>query len=669
MAYNQCSGVNQPVFGPPEQTLFLGCSIASFSTSVGWNEQIGELTVTLVQDTCPVPGGGNPKVYWDSTLTKQTTTAADPGFLKPNVGSPVYFRVGSFEWSGLVQSWEQNNSLSGKPTYTVKMTDPRQLLQGAQLIVGNWAGTVALTPNVFNVYGYAESFGNPAPPTVVNGATFGSPAGAFGGSASNDNGMPWYIVQMCTSVLCGSLAPIGNMWSPYGRILFREGYGLDPVTTGQNDNIGYGIIPGDGFGLSSYLVDLSDMPAAPIYWKLAGTSMSILDAVSQICSDACYDYYIELLPTIYDDTLLKIIKVRTVSRAGQATLGQIAAYVSNIPNSINYSEGEELRNEVTSAFIVGGAIQNIYQAYQNIPPQGNDSDIICPYFGLDGYGNVVEPFQDTNGMWQFYADLTVLNTQLNFPLAINTALITELELLSALGGPDSWAMMAAETNSQLFLASPQMNRSILNAQVLVDWTNNGILSQIPGPRPIDMINLKADTAEQIFQGEIDADNNAIYEFVASYARNYYGRKYMVRLPYTTAKADPESALNGGLPVITTTEQPSDGGWTDAFAVLGLPNPSVLTDFFTLQDNRLGCFVAMEAPSGLDSTMISPQDVFTTYNYDTGDSWVYVRASVEPDLVFVDSSSFYSPRVVVTMAQPIVDKVLALNNDETVFLLI
>src|SRR5690349_3947669 len=133
MSQNFCSGVNRNTFGPPEQTLFLGCSIASFNVSVGWNEQVGELIVQLVQDTCPVPSGGNPKVYFDSALTRQTTMSADPGFIEPNIGSAVYFRVGDFEWCGLVQSFQQNDNLGGHPTYTVKLVDPRQILEGTQL--------------------------------------------------------------------------------------------------------------------------------------------------------------------------------------------------------------------------------------------------------------------------------------------------------------------------------------------------------------------------------------------------------------------------------------------------------------------------------------------------------------------------------------------------------
>ena len=113
---NNCSP--EEIFGGFNQTLFLGCSVASFSASAGWNEQVSEITVQLVEDTC-APPAGRPKKYRDVDLVEQDRTAADPGFFgltTPIIGAPVYFRIGDFEFSGQVQSWEETASLSGNPT-------------------------------------------------------------------------------------------------------------------------------------------------------------------------------------------------------------------------------------------------------------------------------------------------------------------------------------------------------------------------------------------------------------------------------------------------------------------------------------------------------------------------------------------------------------------------
>ena len=77
MAHNPCTPAT--VFGGFNHTLFLGCSIVEFSVSMGWNEQVSELTVILVEDTCTAPEA-SPKHYYDLDLNKQTTNNADPVF-------------------------------------------------------------------------------------------------------------------------------------------------------------------------------------------------------------------------------------------------------------------------------------------------------------------------------------------------------------------------------------------------------------------------------------------------------------------------------------------------------------------------------------------------------------------------------------------------------------
>lgn len=660
MAYNACSGVSRNIFGPPEQTLFLGCSISSFSVNVGWNEQVGEVTVSLAQDTCPVPSGGNPKVYYDANLQRQTTTAADPGFIEPNIGAPVYFRAGDFEWAGLVQSFTSSTSLGGKPVYTVKLIDPRQILDGTQIIVGEYADTVSPVPNLINAYAYAESFGASSPPNVIAGATFGSPAGGFGGSLSNDNGMPWYVIKEAVSVLTSATPRIVNNYSPYGRLTFRCGYGTMPSGS-PSLTVGYGIIPGDSLlGQSVYTVDLSEMPLVPNYWRIAGTSVSLMEAISQVCSDACSDYYIELLPTSGYGGIQNIIKVRTASRVAVPTLGAIQSFVDNAGNAVQFTKGLEMRNEVVSSFVVGGNVQSIYQAEQDDSLTKTSWDIISPFFGFDIYGNALESNADPSGIWGFQASLLDLNAQLSFPLPISTARITEYELLAAQAGYDTWLMLGGD-NAFDFETVRAMNYtedSIFNPELIERNSAAGL----PNPPAIDLLTLGAgaifpsgNTSSEnvILTSAFDKDSQTVFSFVSAIASQFYGRKFMVRLPYTTGKVDPDSQQNNGRPVIKTTEVPSDGGWTDEDNVIGLDTQSSYLDFFTLPDNRLGCFVGMAlTDAGVDVSSLNPEDYWVTTNQKTGKDWVYVRANVEPDIVYLDKNTLYSPRVVVTLDQPI-----------------
>jgi len=138
------------IYGPKEQTIFLGSSVQAVSCSMGWNEQQSSLTVTLVDDPCEVPLTKPPKVYYPKPGQRVETRDADPGFIKPTIGIPVYFRIGGstgtsediFEFAGIIQSWTEDFGTGGNPVYTVQIVDPRLILQNLEIIVSDYAGGV-----------------------------------------------------------------------------------------------------------------------------------------------------------------------------------------------------------------------------------------------------------------------------------------------------------------------------------------------------------------------------------------------------------------------------------------------------------------------------------------------------------------------------------------------
>ena len=71
-----CTNLPTNVVGPLKQTLFLGCSIKSFTSTVGWNEQESSVTVELVEDPCPPPLGSF-KYYYPKPGIEKTFTLAD----------------------------------------------------------------------------------------------------------------------------------------------------------------------------------------------------------------------------------------------------------------------------------------------------------------------------------------------------------------------------------------------------------------------------------------------------------------------------------------------------------------------------------------------------------------------------------------------------------------
>ena len=96
------------IFGPYEQTLFLGCSVLGFTATAGWGGQATEVTIELVQDKCNAKAGFYKRVWTaarGATILNDPTlfTGPDPGFTSPNIGAPAYFRVNDFEFAGLIQ--------------------------------------------------------------------------------------------------------------------------------------------------------------------------------------------------------------------------------------------------------------------------------------------------------------------------------------------------------------------------------------------------------------------------------------------------------------------------------------------------------------------------------------------------------------------------------------
>lgn len=678
MAQQLCTPAN--VFGPMDHHLFLGCSVSQFSASAGWNEQQGELRVTIAQDTCTAPAGRE-KVYYDKTLTRQTTTAADPGFYihgasaneAPEIGQPVYFRVGDFEYCGLLQSYEESNDTSGNPVFSVKIVDPREILAGTQIIIGDYAGTVGNIYNLINAFGFMEAFGSSAvscPLTTVNGAVFGTPAGGFGGSRRNNNGMQWNRIKTAVSILTSSIPINGSLatastFSPYGRLVFRGGF---------VNSEGYGALPFDDFNntipvnfanhtgyLAHYFVDLSEVPDAPSYFRFNGTSLSLLDMIGQVCQAAGCDYYIELVPVSIGGSIAKIIKIRTVSRVAQPSLNAISDFIDSAENVNNSKQGRELRNETTTSFIIGGNVQSIYQASQDEDPDDDPSeaclpgthsmedDIIQPYWGINASGNAIPTHLNDDGDIEFTVDTAGLALQLEtlggaLPVSVK---IEETELRMALAGIDPWKSWSAEKPTELGdalsfqgLYSLKHIIKILRNRNPKDLANRDVIKIGPG-------------TFNIGDPDIEQDIKTVYEFVLSYARDFYGKKFMVRLPFSCVTTDDESTN------LTLSDEPSDGGWTEESTILGLNNPSAAVDFFRLDDNRIQPFVRYDNITG-GNTNLAHLNVDDYGLIGTGDdpiesSGLFVRANIEPGVVYLDAATLCSPRAIINLPQSITDR--------------
>lgn len=682
-----CSLDSLSMTGPFEQTLFLGCSIVSFTANAAWDNESSSMTVQLVKDDCITS-----KVYWDVHLDKKTENIADPGFIGLDydiVGCPVYFRLGEFEFSGLVQKWEESNSSSGKPTYSVTIVDPRQLLENSKVILNDYAGGVSSTFNVFNVFGYLESFGVNAPQLSLSGgayingdinpdgATFGSPAAGFGGAQVNGGGMLWRNLVAGINILCNSIPMATNQWSPYGRVTYKAintaGYGLLAYDRTYVANMGGWPEVLETQYYAEYFLDLSELPSAPTYYRISGTSTDILNFITTLCNDAGYNFYIELVYVknayaLSPSGIAKFIKVRTVRRLSQPDLGIIADFIGTGIGAIETKRGVELRNETTSAICFGGPKETLYQLTGN----NITDDYILPYFGIDSWtDNTIIPTRDDNDEWQFLTNTTLLNTNLSLVAPIgsgttingyNYAYITELELMAARAGFDMWISTAtALSDYTTTISGVSFPMSSTGKSINLDEKSRGIydianiassiMESVSGTRkfvPQDLLDKNFNKTQQIdkMNSKRWEEIQLIHKWVCGFAENF-GKKFQMRVPYTCARIDEDNAQ------ILTSESPTNGGWTEQ-NVLGLDRNSAYIGFLQQDNNQICSMLVFDdsSPTGTSTGSI-PKDVsYLGDSFGILNNRIYVKADVEPSYVYENRLAATGPRVVLSMQGPI-----------------
>lgn len=369
------------------QQSFLGLSIMDFTVNLGFNTSASNLSLNLVQDDAfyytplvrdgirnAITEGYHPwdKEAWpkhDRNGENFTGNWSEVGDKEnfPEVGSPVYFKYydgkflnldcvsvlqdhkdyckNVFTFNGLLSRWEKQYSSSGF-TYSVTVTDPREILEGTTVILDSIAGRVSPADektivdskrslkngwngyyNILNVYGYYEVHG-------------------FGASKRTDQGMRWFdyqapfasqyldskneghfhqvgILPALRMMLSGRSKRYIDDHEPFGGPLW---YGTDkrnvwgPNVESEPPKYSQESIwksegeREDGNHIHRYIVDLDDLinlsvnpkghyaedaahPASllPYDFEIQGDRLSLLQLIQQVCDAAGCDFIVQLL--------------------------------------------------------------------------------------------------------------------------------------------------------------------------------------------------------------------------------------------------------------------------------------------------------------------------------------------------------------------------------------
>lgn len=395
------------------QQTFYGATIIDFNCNLAFRGQGSSMQISLIEDNTNVRSGRDPS-YGDYNFKTDdkglvTSIANDDNipsdylggdqFYFPALGNVAFFKFDSFEFNGILKSVDRNISAAGGITYTVTLDDAMSILDGVQIILGDFIGmgepTWGWNPRSYN---YTDRG-----PSLFEGGALNDPTHNFGSSAS---------------LVLGGWNPLNyqnyfyNVINPYGYVEQRAGlgstrYNFDGTLTGMDqagmnwmvamENIVYLINnryrnPASQFGGcikfagSRFHVDLTDLGKdflatgiIPTNYRFSTNSASLLDIIQDVCTTGSSDFYLTIIPNggtdPFDNAPLSgTIKVNVVQRTSPPeSLTVIQSVVdsmapgSNLGNSrpvddidpdqktlISAKHGRELVDDATGKVLIGG---------------------------------------------------------------------------------------------------------------------------------------------------------------------------------------------------------------------------------------------------------------------------------------------------------------------------
>lgn len=565
-------------------TRFLGASIVSYSATLGWGGQQSNLNVTLVED----PANGDL-------------------FSPPEVGAPVYFQFEGQRFGGILQNWRKSSDSGGNPLYDVSVVDPREVLNGVQLILSGYSGGTYGMPNIINIYGYLESFG-------------------FGFSQAQTTGIPWVNIIAALNQMVAA-----GYGGAFGNTITLKGY--------------------------NYELDLSQIPLIPSYYRIGGDSISLMDFINEICEAGACDYFF----TLERYNGIDFITLHTVSRAAQITqFGKISQFVNSV-NAVSKDSGFEFINATTGKFVVGGSVIDIWYNYAQAG-LSEQYQGVWPYWGLDFNGNAVIGIDNGDD------HLMTLDARQVNVFGISSYYKTSIgELRAALDGQSSWEFYLQEQDNVQGNHYQKATKLgiIVNINGLTDilQSQQGQQQNVPPKvKPAKLAALKKKNIEAasnaLVYDELREENvKRVYEYVRAFAQEYLGRRFMVRIPFLYTKVEDSGQ-------VLTSQYPVDAGYIpeslfySAYGqnLIPLDINSMLTD-----DGRIVAYCRFDNAQNYDFSELDPESLIPG-DVNGGVFSMFVKCTVYPEPVYLDRQTGFSPRAIIELPGCVKEKTAAFNEN-------
>jgi hypothetical protein len=527
-----------------QQTTFLGASIVSFNASLGWGTELSTLNTTLVED---------PKnLDW---------------FNPPDVGHPIVFNYAGWIFRGLLSNWKYQKSSSGF-TYSVTCVDPREILEGYQIILGGYTSTIT-TPNISNVYGYWENTG-------------------FGNSQKNETGMPWKKVR-------------------------------DGVLANANTSTGYGG-PVSLRGVQ-YTLNLSALPPLNDKYRVGGETVSAMDFISDVCEAASRDFFVTLEPG-------NVITLHTIDRSAAVSIGALTAYINSTSQVTSSEAGVEHRPDVMGKVLLGGQQIKMYG-------QTKGGTRIWPFWGFeDNYD--VKMGTGLNNDHKVKLD----SRSVQVPGVGNTYEIDVHELRAAMDSAVAWEDFLIYQD-KVGTPANNIHYNKTDELDLIGYTHKKFDTKMAPGMNMALTSDQVQSASNAMKSDHEEAISRLYSFVLEYARDFYGKQFLVSIPDVDAATEPDTDK------VRVSLEPVNAGFIDpAEWDLAISNNLIPQDFnrLTGDDGRFPPYARYDNITDLDFSEVSDDAIV----YNATQTSAFIKCSVREGVAFEDVANTVLPRAVIQL---------------------
>jgi hypothetical protein len=477
--------------------------VESVSINAGYGVNSSTCQLSLVYES-DGPNRGN-----DLNISGVGVNPFEANF--PPLGTAVGISVGECDFIGLFQRYVNNRSISGYK-WDIVLESPAKLLEGIQIILGEFQGTAYTGANPGNPSAgeqFTSQINNVWNPfAVLENFNYG---GRFGRSDVNSNGFPALdFFDYNGNQVKGALTLI------------------EEISRGEHPYGGPA-----RFGVSQFKVDLTELKDAvsrvanagifgevgtnhpakpnPKFIRVKGPVQSLAGVIQELCDLIMYDFLVVLEPEsgpvtngIINDLVLKI---RMIDKSNPPDPNVVKSMVDKYERDdqlISADIGKELSDAVTQKLVIGGPATRYYVTNNIIQIWGKTRDFVPRYVNF----------------------IVLEDGSFYFP--------DELEVRCAMSSRETWILYHLikryKGESNPYVSS--LGDALFSHVRINDYVMNKIFN---GEIEVnDLLDTSINTAMargQIYNGVDPKEQlDRLFDAIAASANEYYRRRFFVPLP-------------------------------------------------------------------------------------------------------------------------------------------